>query len=124
MNKTPVAQLIAQFKAAPAVRIGDIIKRAEQHEQTAVSLEQCINRLTVAGQMAAAEHRRFHELCIVPAVAALMAEGLQNMHELWHVKIKHMPRTDRRAYRRAFIQELNKFKAYCAAHGITYTIQK
>lgn len=123
MNKTPAAQLIAQFKAAPAVRIGDMIKRAEQHEQTAVSLEQCTNRLTTAVDMAAAAHRRFYELCTVPAVAVGMAEKLQNMQELWHVKIKHMPRADRRAYRRAFIQELKKFKEFCADNGITYTIQ-
>lgn len=124
MNKTPVAQLYALFECAEAVKIGDIIKRPSQLEQTAVSLERCKSQLTAAVHMDPADASRFHGLCAAPAVAERIAERLRNMHGVWHAKIKYMPRADRRAYRRAFIQELKKFKAYCAAHGITYTIQK
>ena len=70
-----------------------------------------------------ADARRFHELCMAPALADRMAARLRVMQEVWHAKIKYMPRADRRAYRRAFILELKKFKAFCAANGITYTVQ-
>lgn len=123
MNKTPIAQLFALFEGAEAVKIGDIVKRPDQHEQTTVSLEQCKNHLSAAVHMDPADAKRFHEFCAAPAVAERIAERLRNMHAVWHAKIKYMPRADRRAYRRAFIQELKKFKEFCAANGITYTIQ-
>lgn len=124
MNKTPTAQLFALFEGAEAVKIGDIIKRQGQHEQKAVSLEQCRSTLTTTVNIDPADARRFHEFCMAPAIAERMAERLREMQGMWHAKIKYMSRADRRAYRRAFIQELKKFKAYCAANGITYTIQQ
>lgn len=122
MNKAPAAQLFALFEGAEAVKIGDIVKRPDIDEQTTVSLEQCKTTLTAAISMDPADGRRFHELCMAPAIAERMAERLRTMQAMWHAKIKYMPRKDRRAYRRAFIQEVKKFKAYCAANGITYTI--
>lgn len=124
MNKTPAAQLFALFEGAEAVKIGDIVKRTSIHEQTTVSLERCKSTLTTTVNMDPADGRRFHELCMAPAIAERMAERLRVMQGMWHAKIKYMSRTDRRTYRRAFIQELKKFKAYCAANGITYTIQQ
>ena len=124
MNKAPAAQLFALFEGAEAVKMGDIVKRTSIHEQTTVSLERCKSTLTTTVNMDPAEGRRFHELCMAPAIAERMAERLRVMQGMWHAKIKYMSRTDRRAYRRAFIQELNKFKAYRADNGITYTIQK
>ena len=124
MNKAPAAQILALFDGAVGVMIGDIVKRTSIHEQTTVSLERCKSTLTTTVNMDPAEGRRFHELCMAPAIAERMAERLRVMQGMWHAKIKYMSRTDRRAYRRAFIQELNKFKAYRADNGITYTIQK
>lgn len=123
MNKTPAAQLFELFEGAEAVKIGDIVKRPDLHEQTTVSLEQCKTALTTTVNMDPADARRFHELCMAPAVADRMAARLRNMQGVWHAKIKYMPRADRRAYLRAFILEFKKFKAFCAANGITYTIQ-
>lgn len=122
MNETPAPELFALIEGSEPVKIGNIVKRPGLHEQTPVSLEQCRNLLTAAVNMDAAEARRFHELCAAPAVAERMAERLRNMQGVWHAKIKYMPRAYRRAYRRAFIQEVKKFKAFCAANGITYTI--
>lgn len=122
MNKAPAAQLFALFEGAEAVKIGDIVKRPGIHEQTTVSLEQCKTALTTTVKMDPADARRLHELCMAPAIAERMAERLRTMQGMWHAKIKYMSRTDRRAYRRAFIQELKKFRAFCAANGITYTI--
>lgn len=123
MDKTPVLQLFVLSEGADPVKIGDIIKAPDLHGQTTLSLEQCKATLTAAVNMAPAYVRRFHELRAAPAVAECIAERLRNMQSIWHAKIKYMPRADRRAYRRAFIRELKKFKAYCAANGITYTIQ-
>jgi enamine deaminase RidA (YjgF/YER057c/UK114 family) len=123
MDKTPVLQLFALSEDADPVKIGDIIEVPDLHEQTTLSLEQCKATLTAAVNMDPADVRRFHGLCAAPAVAECIAEKLRNMQSIWHAKIKYMPRADRRAYRRAFIKELKKFKAYCAANGITYTIQ-
>lgn len=123
MNKAPIPQLFALLDGAEAVKIGNIINAPDLHKQTTVSLEQCKNRLTAAVHMDAADVRRFQELCAAPALAERIAERLRNMQAVWHAKIKYMPRADRRAYRRAFIQELKKFKAFCAANGIAYTIQ-
>lgn len=123
MDKTPAAQLFALFEDAEAVKIGDIIKRPGQHEQTTPSLEKkCKSTLTATANMSPAAARRFHELCMAPAIAERMAKRLREMQGMWHAKIKYLPRADRRAYRRAFIQEVKKFKAYCAANGITFTI--
>lgn len=123
MNKAPAAQLFALFEGAEAVKIGDIVKRPDLHEQTTVSLEQCKATLTTTVNMDPADARRIHELCKAPDIANRMAAKLREMQEMWHAKIKYMSRADRRAYRRAFIQELKKFRAFCAANGITYTIQ-
>lgn len=123
MDNKPVAHLFALFEGAEAVKIGDIVKRLDLHEQTTVSLEQYETTLTTTVNMDPADARRFHELCMAPAVADRIAARLRNMQGVWHAKIKYMPRADRRAYLRAFILELKKFKAFCAANGITYTIQ-
>lgn len=123
MNKTPVAQLFALFEGAEPIKIGDLIKRPSQHEQTAVSLEQYKTTLTTTVNMDPADVRHIHELCMAPTAADRMAARLRDMQEVWHAKIKYLPRADRRAYRRAFILEFKKFKAFCAANGITYTIQ-
>lgn len=123
MNKTPAAQLFALFEGAEAVKIGDIVKRSDIPKQTTVSFEQCKSTLTTAVNMDPVDARRFHELCMAPAIAERMAERLRVMQGMWYAKIKYMPRADRRAYRQAFILELKKFKAYCAANGIIYTIQ-
>lgn len=123
MDNKPVAQLFALFEGAEAVKIGDIVKQPDLHEQAAASFEQYKTTLTATVNMDPADARRFHELYAAPAVAERMAARLRDMQDFWHAKIKYMPRADRRACRRAFIQELKKFKAYCAANGITYTIQ-
>lgn len=124
MNKAPAAQLFALLEGAEPVKIGDIVKRPGAYEQTPVSLEQCKRTLTTTVNMDPDDARRFHELCMAPAIADRMAARLREMQGMWHAKIKYMSRADRRAYRRAFIQELKKFKAFCAANGITYTIQQ
>lgn len=122
MDKTPTAQLFALFEGAEAVKIGDIVKRPDTHEQTTVSLEQSKSTIMTTVNMSPADARRIHELFKAPDTANRMAAKLREMQEFWHAKIKYMSRADRRAYRRAFIQEVKKFKAFCAANGITYTI--
>lgn len=122
MNETPAPELFALIEGSEPVKIGNIVKRGI-HEQTPVSLERCKNTLMTTVNMDPADVRRIHELCKAPDTANRMAAKLREMQEFWHTKIKYMSRADRRAYRRAFIQELKKFKAFCAANGITYTIQ-
>ena len=123
MNETPAAQLFALFEGAEPVKIGDIVKRSDKHEQTTVSLERCKTTIMTTVNMDPADARRIHELCKAPDTANRMAAKLREMQGMWHAKIKYMPRADRRAYRRAFIQELKKFRAFCAANDINYTIQ-
>lgn len=123
MNETPAPELFVLIEGSEPVKIGNIVKRPGLHEQTTVSLEQCKTALTTTVKMDPADARRFHELCMAPAIAERMAERLRTMQGMWHAKIKYMSRADRRAYRRAFVQEVKKFKAFCAANGITYTIQ-
>lgn len=123
MNETPAPELFALIEGSEPVKIGNIVKRPGIHEQTPVSLERCKNTLMTTVNMDPADARRIHELCKAPDTANRMAAKLREMQGMWHAKIKYMSRADRRAYRRAFIQELKRFKAFCAANGITYTIQ-
>lgn len=123
MNETPAAQLFALFEGAEPVKIGDIVKQPDTYEQTTASLEQCKTTIMTTVNMDPADARRIHELCKAPDTANRMAAKLREMQEFWHAKIKYMSRSDRRAYRRAFIQELKKFRAFCAANDIYYTIQ-
>lgn len=123
MNETPAPELFALIEGSEPAKIGNIVKRPGPHEQTPVSLEQCKTTLTAAVNMDPEAARSIYELCKTTDTANRMAAKLREMQGMWHAKIKYMPRADRRAYRRAFIQELKKFKAYCAANGITYTIQ-
>lgn len=123
MNKATDAQIFMFFEDAEPVKIGNIIMKPNLHAQTKAMLKAYANKYTAVVNLDPTDVRHFHELCTAPAVAKRIAERLQDMQARWHAKIKYMPRADRRAYRRAFIQELKKFKAFCAANGITYTIQ-